>query len=94
MEVPGKRHFGKKARLQGGGGGRSTTRELRHVAAVARADVVLDANGAAEVDIPLNDSPTSFPHRRSRDRRHGLFGTGDTSIRSTQDLMFSPACRR
>ena len=87
MEVLGKRHFGKKARPQGGGGGRSTTRELFDTLLLWRADVVLDANGAAEVDIPLNDSLTSFRVVAVATGGTGLFGTGATSIRSTQDLM-------
>lgn len=87
MEVLGKRHFGKKARPQGGGGGRSTTRELFDTLLLWRADVALDASGAAEVDIPLNDSLTSFRVVAVATGGSGLFGTGDTSIRSTQDLM-------
>ncbi|MBY0275866.1 alpha-2-macroglobulin, partial [Candidatus Binatia bacterium] len=87
MEVLGKRHYGKKARPQGGGGGRSTTRELFDTLLLWRADVTLDASGTAEVDIPLNDSLTSFRIVAVATGGTGLFGTGETSIRSTQDLM-------
>jgi uncharacterized protein YfaS (alpha-2-macroglobulin family) len=87
MEVIGKRHYGLKARPQGGGGGRSTTRELFDTLLLWRADVALDGNGTAEVDIPLNDSLTSFRVVAVATGGTGLFGTGETSIRSTQDLM-------
>jgi uncharacterized protein YfaS (alpha-2-macroglobulin family) len=87
MEVLGKRHYGLKARPQGGGGGRSSTRELFDTLLLWRADVALDASGAATVEIPLNDSLTSFKIVAVATGGTGLFGTGETSIRSTQDLM-------
>ena len=87
MEVIGKRHYGRKARPQGGGGGRSTTRELFDTLLLWRADVALDASGNAEIDVPLNDSLTGFRVVAVATGGTGLFGTGETSIRSTQDLM-------
>jgi len=87
MELIGKRHYGAKARPQGGGGGRSTTRELFDTLLVWQADVTLDGSGAAEIDIPLNDSLTSFRVVAVATGGTGLFGTGETSIRTTQDLM-------
>lgn len=87
MEVLGKRHYGLKARPQGGGGGRSSTRELFDTLLLWRADVVLDANGGAEVEIPLNDSLTGFRVVAVATGGTGLFGTGETAIRTTQDLM-------
>jgi len=87
MEVIGKRHYGLKARPQGGGGGRSSTRELFDTLLLWRADVVLDANGAAEIEIPLNDSLTSFRVVAVATGGTGSFGNGETSIRTTQDLM-------
>lgn len=87
MEVLGKRHYGLKARPQGGGGGRSSTRELFDTLLIWRADVALDANGDATVEVPLNDSLTSFRIVAVATGGTGLFGTGATTIRSTQDLM-------
>jgi hypothetical protein len=60
MQVVGKRHFGLKALPQGGGGGRQITRELFDTLLVWKARVPLNEKGEATVDIPLNDSLTSF----------------------------------
>jgi uncharacterized protein YfaS (alpha-2-macroglobulin family) len=91
MQVVGKRHYGLKALPHGGGGGKQTTRELFDTLLLWKGTVKLDDNGEASVTIPLNDSLTSFrivavalgTHGKSG----GLFGTGQTSIRTTQDLM-------
>lgn len=87
MEVIGKRHFGRKALPQGGGGGRQTTRELFDTLLLWQARVPLDATGAATVAVPLNDSLTSFRIAAVATAGTGEFGTGSTEIRSTQDLM-------
>ncbi|HMK55217.1 MAG TPA: alpha-2-macroglobulin family protein, partial [Dissulfurispiraceae bacterium] len=91
MQVVGKRHYGLKALPHGGGGGKQTTRELFDTLLLWKGVVRLDANGEASVDVPLNDSLTSFRivaiANGSRGRSAGLFGTGQTSIRTTQDLM-------
>ncbi|HUP09210.1 MAG TPA: MG2 domain-containing protein, partial [Caldimonas sp.] len=60
MQVVGKRHFGLKAVPQGGGGGRQATRELFDTLLLWQARVTLDGSGNATVDVPLNDSLTSF----------------------------------
>ena len=49
----------------------------------------LDDRGRASVDIPLNDSLTSFRIIAVADSAIGLFGTGQTSIRVTQDPVIS-----
>ena len=59
-EIIGRRHYGRKAVAAGGGGGRGATRELFDTLLVWKANVVLDANGEATVEVPLNDSLTSF----------------------------------
>jgi uncharacterized protein YfaS (alpha-2-macroglobulin family) len=87
MQVVGKRHYGRKAREPGGGGGRRTTRELFDSLLFWKARVKLDAQGHASVDLPLNDSLTSFRIVAVANSVAGLFGTGQTAIRSTQDLM-------
>jgi alpha-2-macroglobulin len=87
MQVVGKRHFGRKAFPHGGGGGRSAGRELFETLLLWKGKVVLDANGEAHVDVPLNDSLTSFRIVAVANSGAGLFGTGATDIRTTQDLM-------
>ena len=87
MQVIGKRHFGRKAAAPGGGGGRSPSRELFDTLLLWQARVPLDAQGNAAVEIPLNDSLTSFRIVAVASSGAGLFGTGEASIRSTRDLM-------
>ncbi len=87
MQVVGKRHYGLKALPQGGGGGRQATRELFDTLLLWKARVPLDSGGEASVEIPLNDSLTGFRIAGIAYGGTGLFGTGQTSIRTTQDLM-------
>ena len=87
MQVVGKRHYGRKGLAQGGGGGRQSARELFDTLLLWKAKVPLDDRGRASVDIALNDSLTSFRIVAVADSGIGLFGTGQTSIRVTQDLM-------
>ncbi len=87
MQVVGKRHFGLKALPQGGGGGQQTTRELFDTLLFWKARVKLDAEGKASLEIPLNDSLTSFRIVAVANGGVDRFGTGDTTIRSTQDLQ-------
>lgn len=87
MEVVGKRHFGIKAIPPGGGGGHQITRQLFDTLLLWKASVALDADGDATVEVPLNDSLTSFRIVAIADSGADQFGTGFASIRSTQDLM-------
>jgi uncharacterized protein YfaS (alpha-2-macroglobulin family) len=87
MEVVGKRHFGRKSLPPGGGGGRQSTRELFDTLLLWQGRVPLDADGQATVEIPLNDSLTSFRIAAVATGGAGQFGTGYTEIRSTQDIM-------
>jgi hypothetical protein len=86
MMVVGKRHFGRKALPHGGGGGRQMTRELFDTLVYWKGIVVLDENGEASLKFPLNDSLTSF-RVVAVAGSNNLFGTGEASIRTTQDLM-------
>ncbi len=88
MMVVGKRHFGRKALPHGGGGGRQFTRELFDTLVYWRGTVALDEKGQASIHFPLNDSLTSFKIVAVASSGEGLFGTGGTSIRTHQDLMF------
>jgi uncharacterized protein YfaS (alpha-2-macroglobulin family) len=87
MEIVGRRHFGRKAVPTGGGGGHSATRELFDTLLLWNPRVTLDANGDASIDVPLNDALTSFRIVAIAAVGDGTFGTGSTSIRSTQDLQ-------
>jgi uncharacterized protein YfaS (alpha-2-macroglobulin family) len=87
MNVIGKRHFGLKALPQGGGGGKALTRELFDTLLLWTGRVKLDAHGEASVEIPLNDSLTSFRIVAVATGGVDRFGTGSASIRSTQDLI-------
>jgi uncharacterized protein YfaS (alpha-2-macroglobulin family) len=64
MQVVGKRHYGRKALVQGGGGGRQTARELFDTLLLWKARVPLNDKGRATVEVPLNDSLTSYASLR------------------------------
>lgn len=87
MEIIGRRHYGRKAVPAGGGGGNSGARELLETLLLWNPKVVLDANGQAVVMVPLNDALTTFKVVAIADAGTGMFGTGQTSIRATQDLQ-------
>ncbi len=87
MEIIGRRHYGRKAVPAGGGGGRSGTRELLDTLLLWNPAVQLDARGQATVTVPLNDALTTFKIVAVADAAQGLFGTGQTSIKATQDLQ-------
>ncbi len=87
MQVIGKRHFGRKAVAPGGGGGRSSSRELFDTLLLWKARVPLDDAGNATVEVPLNDSLTAFRIVAVASSGAALFGTGEATIRSTQDVM-------
>ena len=87
MEIVGRRHYGRKAVPAGGGGGKSPTRELLDTLLLWKPALVLDANGQATVTVPLNDALTSFRIVAVADAGTGLFGAGEASIQTTQDLQ-------
>jgi alpha-2-macroglobulin len=87
MHVIGKRHFGLKSLPSGGGGGRELSRELFDTLLLWKGRVPLDSQGSAKIEIPLNDSLSSFRIVAIASSGSGRFGTGSSTIRSTQDLM-------
>jgi len=87
MQVVGKRHHGRKAVPAGGGGGRAGARELFDTLLLWRGRVKLDSAGRARIEVPLNDSLTSFRLVAVASAGDELFGTGHASIRTTQELM-------
>ncbi len=86
-EIVGRRHYGRKAVAPGGGGGKGGTRELFDTLLVWKERIRLDARGEAVVEVPLNDSLTSFRLVAIADDGAQRFGSGATSIRVTQDLQ-------
>ncbi len=86
-EIIGRRHYGRKALAAGGDGGKNPTRELFDTLLLWKPDIVTDANGEASVEVPLNDSLTSFRLVAVADAEVQQFGTGSTSIRVSQDLQ-------
>ncbi len=86
MHVVGKRHFGLKALPTGGGGGKEPTRELFDTLLLWKGRIKMDPAGNATVDVPLNDSITSFTIAAVANGAVHRFGSGTTSIRSIQDL--------
>lgn len=87
MQVVGKRHYGLKALPSGGGGGSQRTRELFDTLLFWRGRLPLDRNGEATVTIPLGDSLSSFRVVAVATAGTGLFGSGHTMVRTTQDLV-------
>ncbi|HEV7714853.1 MAG TPA: MG2 domain-containing protein, partial [Steroidobacteraceae bacterium] len=87
LQVVGKRHYGRKAVPHGGGGGKERARESFDTLLAWQGRVKLDAQGKAVVTIPLNDSLSSFRVVAVAHANSDLFGTGDASISTTQDLI-------
>ncbi len=86
-EVIGRRHYGRKTLPPGGDGGGNPTRELFDTLLLWRGSVKLDARGQASIDVPLNDSLTSFRLVAIADAGTDRFGTGSATVRVTQDLQ-------
>ena len=79
MEVVGKRHYGLKALPPGRRRRPQITRELFDTLLLWKATVALDAQGNASIDVPLNDSLTSFRIVAIASGGAGMFGTGGRS---------------
>ncbi|GAA4774176.1 MG2 domain-containing protein [Stakelama sediminis] len=90
MQVVGKRHYGRKAVAAGGGGGggdlSALNRQNFKPVLLWKGHVPLDARGIGRVRVPLSDALTSFRLVAIATDGANLFGTGDTTIRSAQDL--------
>ena len=87
LQVVGKRHYGRKAVPAGGGGGRAGARELFETLLLWRGRVKVDSAGRARIEVPLNDSLTSFRLVAVASAGDRYFGTGQATIRTTQELM-------
>jgi len=89
MQVVGKRHYGRKAVAHGGGGGRELDRAREKFDSLLRwqARVPLDANGDAQVRVPMNDSLSAFRIVAVASAGEEYFGTGSTTVHTSQDLI-------
>lgn len=88
MEIVGRRHYGRKAAAPGGGGGDgAATRELLNTLLLWDPAVQLDAQGRAQVRVPLNDALSTFTIAAVAHAGVQQFGTGRAHIRTTQDLQ-------
>jgi uncharacterized protein YfaS (alpha-2-macroglobulin family) len=92
QEVIGKRHFGLKGVLQGGGGGRAPTRQLFDTLLYWNPKVVCDANGKARVTFKTNDSLTSYRvvvigNQSGTGSAGDRWGTAEQKITTNQDLI-------
>ena len=89
-QVVGKRHYGKKAVEAGGGGGggdeSAATRDDFRPVLLWKGRVALDANGNARIAVPLSESLSAFKLVAIATQGAQFFGTGDTSVRTAQDL--------
>ena len=86
MQVVGRRHYGLKALKPGGGGGSQNTRELFDTLIYWNANVKIDKEGKAKVSFKMNDSISKFRVVAVAMSERN-FGTGQASVRTTQDLM-------
>ena len=90
MQVVGKRHYGKKAVTSGGGGGgdlSGVTRDDFRPVLLWRGRVALDEQGRARIPVTLSESLSAFKLVAIASGGAGLFGTGETSVRTSQDLQ-------
>ena len=89
MQVVGKRHYGRKALEPGGGGGgdlSGLTREDFRPVLLWQGHVPLDGKGRATVDVPMSDNLSGFRLVAIATDGSQYFGTGETSVRTVQDL--------
>jgi len=92
MQVVGKRHYGKKAVAAGGGGGDASgvNRENFQPVLLWKGRVALDAQGQARVAVPLSDALSRFRLVAVATDGAQLFGTGEASVRTAQNLAIYP----
>jgi uncharacterized protein YfaS (alpha-2-macroglobulin family) len=93
MQVVGKRHYGRKAVAAGGGGGGDASgvnRENFQPLLLWQGHVALDAQGRGKVEVPLSDALSEFRLVAIATDGAQLFGTGEATIRTAQDLSIFP----
>ncbi len=92
MQVVGKRHYGKKAVAAGGGGGDASgvNRENFQPMLLWRGHVALDRAGQARLAVPMSDALSRFRLVAVATDGAQMFGIGETSVRTAQDLSVYP----
>lgn len=88
-QVVGKRHYGRKAVEAGGGGGgdlSALNREDFRPVLLWKGRVKLDSLGRARIPVQLSESLSSFRLVAIATEGTNLFGTGETTVRTAQDL--------
>ncbi|MBS0613539.1 MAG: hypothetical protein JSS24_10245 [Proteobacteria bacterium] len=89
MQVVGKRHYGRKAVPHGGGGGRERDRTREQFDSLLKwqARLPLDANGDAQLRVPMNDSLSAFRIVAVASAGQQYFGSGSATVNTSQDLI-------
>ncbi|MDF3819411.1 MG2 domain-containing protein [Leptospira sp. 96542] len=86
-QIIGKRHFGLKAKPEGGGGGKQSTRSLFETLVLWKGKVLLDKDGKTKIQFKLNDSLTSFRIVAIASSGSKHFGTGFANIQTNQEFQ-------
>ncbi|MCG6141288.1 alpha-2-macroglobulin family protein [Leptospira mtsangambouensis] len=86
-QIIGKRHFGLKAKPEGGGGGKQSTRSLFDTLVYWKGKAIVGKDGKLKFSFPLNDSLTSFRIVAVATSGVKEFGTGMAKIQTTQKIQ-------
>ncbi|TGM62791.1 peptidase [Leptospira meyeri] len=86
-QIIGKRHFGLKAKPEGGGGGKQSTRSLFETLVYWKGKAIVGKDGKLKFSFPLNDSLTSFRIVAVASSGVKEFGTGMAKIQTTQKIQ-------
>ncbi|TGK54078.1 peptidase [Leptospira kanakyensis] len=86
-QIIGKRHFGLKAKPDGGGGGKQSTRSLFDTLVYWKGKAIIGKDGKYKFSFPLNDSLTSFRIVAVATSGAKEFGTGMAKIQTTQKIQ-------
>lgn len=86
-QIIGKRHFGLKAKPEGGGGGKQSTRSLFDTLLYWKGKAIVGKDGKLKFSFPLNDSLTSFRIVAVATSGAKEFGTGFANIQTTQKIQ-------
>ncbi|TGK84150.1 peptidase [Leptospira montravelensis] len=86
-QIIGKRHFGLKAKPEGGGGGKQSTRSLFDTLLYWKGKAIVGKDGKLKFSFPLNDSLTTFRIVAVVTSGTKEFGTGMAKIQTTQKIQ-------
>lgn len=86
-QIIGKRHFGLKAKPEGGGGGKQSTRSLFETLLYWKGKAIVGKDGKFKFSFPLNDSLTTFRIVAIATSGAKEFGTGMAKIQTSQKIQ-------